>query len=157
MRNTVACLGLLLIAACEPPPEILPGDQVAGEPAVRFAFPPQQNEEGTGPFEVARVSDTGDIDFTVVIDTDNFAMVDPYADENSEPVDGQGHWHVIFNGVETPIPGVPFADLHVDAGDVADGQLVTITAALKQNDHSPALDSDGNELEATVEIKLVGS
>lgn len=156
MNNRIAWLGLLLVAACEPPPEIQLGEG-GGDPSVAIAFPPQQNDEGSGPFQIARDSDTGDIVFMVVIDVDNFELVDPYLEENSEVVDGQGHWHVIAGGVETPIPGVPFTEVTIPAGDVADNQLLTVTAALKNNDHSPVDDSDGNEIEATVEVQLVGS
>jgi hypothetical protein len=147
--------GLLVLAfllGCEPPPEVA----VGGGPGVRVAFPPQSNDEGTGPFEVARIDGTSDWSLFFVIDVDNFTLVDPYLEENDENRAGQGHWHLVVSGTETPVPGTSFTTLALAADDFSDDQLVTLTASLKNNDHSQVNDEDGEPVESSVEVKLVG-
>jgi hypothetical protein len=119
------------------------------------AYPPQTNEDGTGPFQVA-AEVAGGWPIFLVIDVDNFELVDPYLEENGENAAGKGHWHLVIDGKETPIPGLSFANIEIDAEDGEIGELVTLTASLKNNDHSQISNPDGDPLEASVEVELVG-
>ena len=155
MRFAWACM-IVSLVGCAPPPEF---QAVGGptDPAVRIAFPPAIDPSGSGPFQLREEEPGAGWLLFVAIDVDNFEMVDPYDQENSEPVDGQGHWHLEVFGEETPVAGDAFTELEIIGEPHAVGDLVTVRAELKQNDHQPVLDESNNEVAATVEIQLAAA
>jgi hypothetical protein len=143
MRPSV--LVLAVVAACAPPPSTPPatdtgggGDVDDGRPRFEVLWPPQERTL------------TGCAMF--VLDIDNLELVEPAMDPPPEKVDGQGHWHVTSSSSYTPC-GKPFCLVSFEG--VADGPQ-PFAVSLVNNDHSAILDDDGDPVEQTVLIDVVG-
>lgn len=143
--------GAVAMMACQPPPEIA----VAGGPSIEILFPPALNDAGDGPFVLPSNGD-GTWSTVVVVDIDNFTIVDPYISENEGIVrEGEGHWHLLFEGHEEPTIEA-FHPMVLDGLEdgVEAGDTVTLVANLRQNDHSKLQDENGADVDDTLEFEL---
>lgn len=163
MNVRLALLGVALATGCQPPPEIqLNGtdgtdEPDGGDPTVSIAFPPPVDPDGGGPYEFERQDVTEDWDVVVAVDIDGLDMVDPYTNPPPELADGEGHWHLDSNitGVTTLVVSSGSVEFEVPSELITPGQTAVLTVSLRNNEHGALNDSDGDPIEAVVEIALV--
>lgn len=122
---------LLALGACAPPP-YSPGTGDTGD---------VEDQEDTGisinitwPLPESPV--TGCAMF--VVEIQNLRLVD--ASVSPDPVDGQGHYHLLYDGKYTPCY-TPYCLVALETEG-----LYTVEAKVTANDHSPLLDENGNEI-----------
>ncbi|GDX82456.1 hypothetical protein LBMAG42_42670 [Deltaproteobacteria bacterium] len=132
---TLAALAPLV--ACAPPP---------------YTAPPEDTGEGDGGNEedtaagldivwpVAEAPVTGCA--MVVVDVRNVTLVDFMV--NTEAVEGQGHYHLLFEDKYLPC-ATPYCLIGLESEG-----FQTVTAQLVNNDHSPMLDENEAVIEDTL-------
>ncbi len=130
---------LLAFVACAPPPYTPPA-------------------EDTGDAEVPE--DTGvSINITwplpetpvtgcamVVVEVQNLRLTD--AAVNPDPVDGQGHYHLLYDDKYTPCY-TPYCLIALETPG-----MYTVQALVTANDHTPLLDEEGEEIRANLPLNV---
>jgi len=90
-----------------------------------------------------------------VVEVDNLELRDP--DANPEPVDGQGHYHILY-AENYQVCWRPYCllDLGVDLeGKTQENPAnYEISVALMHNDHKPVVDGKGDDIEAKINLSL---
>jgi len=139
VRRLMLVVGMA--GGCAPPPAV--EGLSDGEPTIRIVYPPDGTED-------IRLGLDRRLEVLVVVDFEDFHFVPAY--DKSEPVEGEGHWHLQVGDADV----VPAEDLYVEfvsepgAFDV--GELVLVTASLVGNNHQPV---EGAQ-DATIEFRVGG-
>lgn len=124
------------LAACAPPPYTAPAEDTGGGGSGA--------EEDTAvgldivwPVEEAPVTGCA----MVVVDIRNVDLVDFMV--NTEAVDGQGHYHLLYEDKYLPC-STPYCLIALESEG-----FQTVTAQLVNNDHSPMLDDEDQVIQDT--------
>ena len=122
------------MAACEPPPYTPTETPVSSTPTIEILFP----DPSVGPYCES---------FTVVVDIDNFTLNPGFYEEELLPVEGEGHWHLIYPLGNVDAIGTPYAV----ASDTFDPGRYAFTAQLVENNHSPLLGAQVDVVELEID------
>ena len=137
---SLSALLVVLLAGCAPPPYTAPdtGTAASTEPGIRVTWPlPEATVVGC---TVATVEVT------------NLTLTD--SSTNTEPVEGQGHYHIFtpagYTAAWTPYALVSFGDMFETLEDDPVGDVLTVQ--LVNNIHELMLDADGDAYEFEVPL-----
>lgn len=132
----LSILALLGLAACEPPPyDASEADDTGSlSPSIRVLFP----ESSTS----ARYCAT----FMVAVDVDNFVLSEEHY--GGDPVEGEGHWHLLDGNDVVQPTFEEYAFIPAEA-PLADGDHV-LKAQLVGNNHQPFSPDIYYQVEITV-------
>lgn len=130
---------LLALGACAPPPY----------PATSGDSGEDEAEEDTGvsieiTWPLPETPVTGCAMF--VVELKNLRLVD--AGVSPDPVDGQGHYHLLYDGKYTPCY-TPYCLVALETEG-----LYSVRAKVTGNDHQALLDEDGEEITAELPLQV---
>ena len=145
MSRLAALCATGLLVACDPPdPAVGPEDP--GIPEIRLIYPTAKDAPEY------RLDENGRLDLFVVVDIIDLEFVAPSITEELDPIDGQGHWHLLANGNDyIDSPGALYAETSTDKYSTGSASLLV---DLHENDHSE-LAADPCVCSATFEFQVL--
>lgn len=121
-----------VLVACAPPPY----EPVAADDEVSVAITSPAPEEAAYGCVI------------VTVEVQNFRLVDYEDPDHQEPVEGEGHYHVLHaGGIARGVDPWVLVDFSADVTSTEAGELKVV---LVGNDHQGVLDDRGNPVESSI-------
>ncbi|MBK9365207.1 MAG: hypothetical protein IPO67_12100 [Deltaproteobacteria bacterium] len=124
----------VVMAACEPPPYTPTETPASSTPTIEIIFP----DPALGPYCN---------EFMMVVDIDNHILNPGFYEEELEPVEGEGHWHLVYPAGNVDALGMPYAWV---TGELVPGRY-PFTAQLVENNHTPLLGAQVDVVELDID------
>lgn len=124
----------LLLAACAPPPYQAETGESGGSRGIEITWPQVETAVTNCSFIITEMYG---VDYAPVVSR-----------PGTDPVDGQGHYHLLWSGGYTPCDR-PYCLIAFE-----ETAAVQVTAQLAQNNHTAYQDEDGNLYEDTLLLNV---